>query len=173
MLEVLTTQRLVMREVRAQDREAWIALTGDRDVWRFIGPEPLTADQAWEKLLVKAGTYALTGLGNWAVCARDTGAVLGEFGFFEAYRGIAGTDGMIEAGWSYFPAHWRQGIATEAAIAAHDWLDRTFPGQATFALINGQNIGSLRVAETCGYAQARRFEDDRGVQVLMVRTQPV
>lgn len=169
MLEVLNTKRLVLREVRASDREAWIRLTGDADVWRYIAPEPLDAGRAWEKLLVKAGTYALTGLGNWAVCDRITGEVLGEFGFFDAHRGIDDTDGMIEAGWSYFKNCWGNGYATEAGIAAHDWFDRYFPKVETFALINSQNRASIRVAQKCGYTERHRFDDEGGEQVLMVR----
>ena len=169
MIDELTTKRLVMRGVRASDREAWIRLTGDERVWKFIGPDPLTPEQAWEKLLVKAGTYALTGMGNWAVCDRISGEVMGEFGFFDAFRGIEGTDGMIESGWSYFPQFWGQGIASEAGRAAHDWFDRHFPGRETFAIINAQNAGSLGVAANCGYKELRRYKEDRGEQVLMVR----
>jgi len=168
MIETLRTERLVMREVRATDRAAWIRLTGDRAVWRYIAPEPLDAGQAWEKLLVKAGTYALTGLGNWVVCL-PSGEVVGEFGFFNAFRGIEGTDGMIEAGWSYFPEHWGQGYASEAGRAAHVWFDRAFAGTGTFAIINAQNVASLGVAKNCGYVEARRYNDDCGVQVLMTR----
>jgi len=165
----LETQRLVMREVRASDREAWIRLTGDPKVWRYIAAEPLDAGQAWEKLLIKAGTYALTGLGNWVVCERGSGEVLGEVGFFDAHRGIAGTDGMIEVGWSYFPHVWGQGIATEAGRAAHEWFGRAFPDVGTFAIINADNMGSLRVAQKCGYVEDRRYDDDRGGQVVMTR----
>ena len=167
--DVLTTERLILREVRASDREAWIRLTGDADVWRYIAPEPLDAGQAWEKLLVKAGTYALTGLGNWAVCEKASGAVLGEFGFFDAFRGVEGTEGMIEAGWSFFKQAWGKGYATEAGLAAHGWFEGAFPGVSTFAIINAQNSGSLRVAEKCGYGKLRGYGDDRGEQVLVVR----
>jgi len=158
-----------MREVKASDRMEWIRLTGDERVWRFIAPEPLTPDQAWEKLLVKAGTYPLTGLGNWAVCDKTSQHLLGEFGFFEAHRGIDGTENMIEAGWSYFPEFWGQGFATEASRAAHDWFDSHFPNKDTFAIINAQNTGSLRVAQRSGYSELRRYKEDRGTQVIMTR----
>lgn len=166
----IITQRLVLRGPRASDRANFVRLMGDPLVMKYIAPKPLTEAESWSKLLLKAGTWGLLGLGNWIVFHRETGDFLGEIGFFDAVRDTTeDLAGAFEAGWSYVPDTWGQGIATEAAIAAHKWFDETHKGQRTFCIINEQNTASLRVAEKCGYRLLRSYEDERGTQRLMSR----
>lgn len=169
MLDHLKTTRLHLRPVRAGDAAFLAQLFGDAQVMAHIGSGVLDPDAAHEMLVLKAGAFALYGYGNWTVCLRDTGAPIGEFGFFDARRAARfGLDGAVEAGWSFLPEQWGQGYATEAVAAAHRWFDGHFAGRDSFVIIAKDNPASLRVAEKCGYGDGRAV-DHEGVENHVMR----
>lgn len=159
-----------MRETRRSDRADFARLMGNPHVMLYVAPQPLTEAESWSKLLLKAGTWQLMGLGNWIVCDKHNGAFLGEISFFDAVRDLTPDLGdALEVGWSYLPEVWGKGIATEAAIAAHNWYDASGFENPTFCIVNSKNGASLGVAEKCGYKLHREYEDERGLQRIMYR----
>lgn len=166
----IITDRLLLRETRLSDRDDFARLMGDAEVMRYIAPEALGRAESWSKFLMKVGTWHLLGLGNWIVCEKESGAFMGEISFFDAIRDLTPDLGdAYEAGWSFFPKHWGHGIASEAALAAHQWYDSAGISRPTFCIINEKNEASLKVAQKCGYTLHRSYNDARGRQQIMYR----
>ena len=71
----LRTQRLTLREPRAEDFDAFAAHLGDPETTAFIG----SADRqtAWRIFGCQAGLWLLHGTGWWIVEQRETGQVVG------------------------------------------------------------------------------------------------
>ncbi len=66
-----------------------------------------------------------------------------------------------ELGWAILSAHWGHGYATEAALAARDWIER----DRIISLIHPANVRSQRVAEKLGARIEQRVDDaERGRQ---------
>ena len=148
---VLETDRLRLRGALPEDLDAAARMWGDADVTRFIGGKPRTRQDAWFALLRGAGLWTLKGFGYWVVTDRKTGSFLGEAGFADFQRGL--DPGLIsgpEAGWAFAPEAWGRGIAAEAVLAAHRWLDQS-GAQASCCVIEPGNLASIRVAEKAGY----------------------
>ena len=156
-IPVLETERLTLRGHRLEDFPACAGLWADPIVTRYIGGVPLTAEEAWARLLRYAGHWALLGFGYWVAEEKATGEFLGEIGFADLKRDLDPPLGAIpEAGWVFTPAAHGQGYATEALRAILSWGESHFSNPKTACLIHPDNVASIKVAEKCGYRDALR-----------------
>ena len=121
-------------------------------------------DDAWRKLLRHIGHWSAFGMGVFVVRTREGGDFVGEVGFGSFRRGLGEAfDTVPEAGWILAPRWQGQGLASEAAVAAHDWLMARAP-ERTVCLIAPENVVSLHVAAKLGYRAYMRA-DYKGKQV--------
>jgi len=155
-IPVLETERLLLRAHRVEDFPACAAMWADPLVTRFIGGVPSTGQQSWGRMLNYAGLWALLGYGYWALQEKATGLFIGELGFADFKRDLQPPLDGPELGWALASAAHGQGFATEAVRAAGAWGDERFEGGRTVCIIGPGNHASIRVAEKCGYREARR-----------------
>lgn len=154
MIATLTTDRLILRAMQRDDFADFAALWAMPEMSRYNRPGPRDETASWRSFLANAGSWALDGIGQWAICWRDSGAFIGQVGFFDACRGLGPDfDGVPECGWAVAPIAQGQGVATEACLAAHAWMDARV-GE-TVALIAAGNEESERLAMRLGYRQFR------------------
>lgn len=154
---VLDTERLTLRAHRLEDFAACASLWADPAVTRYIGGVPLTAEEAWTRLLRYVGHWALLGFGYWVAEEKATGTFLGELGFADLKRDLDPPLGDIpEAGWVFSPIAHGKGYATEALRAILAWGDAHFSTTQTACLIHPENEASISLAEKCGYREASR-----------------
>ena len=118
------------------------------------------------------GLWHLLGYGYWTVCERRTELVIGEVGFADFMRVIEPSiSGIPESGWIIAPSHWGKGYASEAMIAAHDWLDHACPSRAT-CIIEPDNLASIKIARKCGYEEMTRSEIEGSPIIIFERPEP-
>lgn len=141
----LETERLVLREYRVDDFDAFAAHLADPESTAFID----VADRqlAWRIFACHSGLWVLFGAGWWAMELRETGAPVGVVGAF--YRlGMPG----IELGWNTYREYWGRGFASEAAAAAMRYAFEVKGESRAKALITAGNVPSIRVAQRLGMA---------------------
>lgn len=166
---VLETARLILRPFRADDVDAQAAMMGDPVVMRHLGGHPLGREDAWRKLLNGHACWSLFGFGYWAVERRGDGAMIGQVGFADFQRDVTPSiRGLPEMGWLFAREAAGQGYATEAASAGLDWIDEALNPPETVAIIDNDNLASIRVAEKCGF-DAREPALYRGEEILLFR----
>jgi RimJ/RimL family protein N-acetyltransferase len=154
---IVETKRLVLRDHRLADFDAYVAMWADPIVTRFIGGRPRTREDAWIRLLRHAGMWRHMGFGFWAVEEKATGRFIGEAGFHELRRDMEPSiEGTLEAGWGFVPDVHGKGFATEAVGAAIDWGVAIHPGMAMTCIIDPDNTVSMRVAEKHGFRERVR-----------------
>lgn len=110
----LTTERLLLRQWRHSDLDAWAAMNADPQVREFW-PELLTREQAAASLEYFGSELARRGWGWWAVEVSATGEFIGMAGL-DPVDEDAPVSG-VEAGWRLARTAWGRGYATEAARA--------------------------------------------------------
>jgi RimJ/RimL family protein N-acetyltransferase len=126
----------------------------DPDVTRYIGGQPSTEEESWNRFLRYIGHWALLGFGHWVVEEKATGAFAGEIGFADCRRNMEPSlNGTPEAGWVLVARSQGKGYATEAVRAAVAWGDEHFGSSRTACIIHPENQPSIRVAEKCGYRE--------------------
>jgi ribosomal-protein-alanine N-acetyltransferase len=112
----LTTDRLLLRRWRDDDREPFARINADLRTMEFF-PAPLSRAESDALLDRLEASIDRHGFGFWAVELRDSGELAGFTGLnvpaFEAPFTPA-----VEIGWRLAPEHWGRGYASEAARAA-------------------------------------------------------
>jgi RimJ/RimL family protein N-acetyltransferase len=153
----LETERLILREFRADDLDAHAATLGDADVMRFIGGKPMTREDSWRRLCSGVGSWQLIGIGPWAVELKSDGRMVGHCGFFEFQRDMQPSiRGEPEMGWIFDRSVHGQGIAFEACARALLWADEMLGAKSYPAIISVGNDASMKLAERLGF---KRLDD--------------
>lgn len=166
---LLETARLILRPFRATDVAAQAAMMGDDVVMHHLGGHALAREDSWRKLLCGAGLWPLFGFGYWAVERRSDGAMIGQVGFADFKRDMSpAIEGLPEAGWLFAREAFGQGYASEAVAAMLGWADGALDAPETVAIIDADNIASVRVAEKCGFDR-REDASYRGAPILLFR----
>lgn len=144
----LTTERLRLRAWRLEDVEPMAAINVDSRVGEWLGGT-IDLEETRARLQLYGYHWEEHGFGIWAVEERASGRLVGRTGLMHWDDWTAGPHDA-EIGWTFDPAVWGKGYATEAARTVLDWA-ATQPGLRTIiSITRPDNIASRRVMEKLG-----------------------
>jgi RimJ/RimL family protein N-acetyltransferase len=141
----LHTERLMLREYRREDFDAFAAHLADPVSSAHLVPADRHA--AWRIFCSQAGLWLIQGAGWWAAEEKETGQLVGSVGAF-----FREESKVMELGWNTYRAFGGRGFASEAAAAALDHALEVRREPKVRALIASANESSLRVAKRLGLA---------------------
>jgi len=151
---LIETERLLLRSFAADDLNAHAATLGDEQVMLHIGGKPLNREDTWRRLLSSVGMWQLMGMGAWAVERKSDGRMVGHCGFFQFERDMRPSIlGEPEMGWIFDRSVHGQGIAFEACHAALEWAETAIGAESYPAIIDLENIASMKLAERLGFVR--------------------
>lgn len=145
---MLTTERLLLRQWTAADREPFAAMGADPAVMAHF---PSVFDRSQSDAMadrLEAG-IAQRGWGFWAVEVRATGEFAGYVGLGPLKDSLSFAPG-VEIGWRLATAHWGLGYASEAARRALAYGFDELGLAEIVAFTTRQNTPSQRVMERLG-----------------------
>lgn len=154
MAMTLATDRLILRQFREDDLDAFAAVQADPVVARHVGDGSTTDRSAsWRLMAVFLGHWSLRGHGQYAVEERRTGAFVGRVGLWwpEGWPGL-------ELGWLIARDRWGRGYATEAARVVAAAAFPTLGVTRLISLVHPDNGASARVAAKLGALRERTIE---------------
>lgn len=145
---LIETERLLLRPMEMEDLDEFAALHLDPGVTRFI--RPLDRAAAEERLRRDESEWLERGHGLLAVLDRRDGDFLGRCGlkYWPQFD-------ETELGWVLRRNAWGHGYATESARACIKWGFSEFDVPYLTAMINRDNVRSVRVAERIGLTPIR------------------
>jgi RimJ/RimL family protein N-acetyltransferase len=152
----LETERLVLREPEQGDLDPLAEIFADEQTMRYLHPR--TRDQVQAGIDNMIRHWRRYDIGLFSLVRKSDDLVLGRAGFL-VWDPVVWVNGLqqevdkpyeIELGWTVRRELWGQGYATEAAVAARDWLFARPEHARLISLINIQNRASIRVAEKLG-----------------------
>ena len=154
---VFETERLVVAPWRDDHAAAAHAAYSQPEFVRYLGNPTPHPDVAHTRAWI-ARINASDNLGFWAVESRATGELIGA----AVLQPLPGGDGEWEVGWHVFPAHQRNGYATEIGrgAIAHGFADDL---NEIYAVVRPENTASLAVARAVGMAPVGRTDRYYGV----------
>lgn len=153
MIPRLHTERLILREWRHSDLDAFAAFSADLEVMRYLTGEPVARNDTWRNMASAAGHWMLRGYGLWVVERKSDAAVIGRVGLInpEGWPGL-------EVGWTLGRPYWGQGYATEAARASMSYGFLTQNVDWLISLIAPGNKASQAVALRLGETRGPDYE---------------
>jgi RimJ/RimL family protein N-acetyltransferase len=149
---LLSTERLVLRPVTADDHAALLAHWTQPDVRRFLfdGAAPSAAEVA-ETIEESSGDFAARGFGVWLI------ELSTEAGLDSTAAGLVGTAGLrplggsgLEIFYSLAPGAWGHGYATEAARAVLEYGLGPLGLPEVLAEVDEGNAASVAVVKRLG-----------------------
>jgi RimJ/RimL family protein N-acetyltransferase len=146
-----TTERLVLRRWRPQDREPFAAMNADPEVMRFIGEgRAMTRAQSDELADAIEAHWARHGFGLWCAAAREDPDTCIGFVGLAIPSFLPAVLPAVEVGWRLARPAWGRGLATEGARAALDHAFGPLELRSVISVIDPDNARSIRVAEKLG-----------------------
>jgi [ribosomal protein S5]-alanine N-acetyltransferase len=152
MKTILTTARLLLRELITEDADALARVICDPQTMQFYPMrfERPDADQWIER---NRRRYETDGHGLWAVVLRETGDMIGDCGV--TLQDVE-QERLLEIGYHLRRDQWGHGFATEAAQACRDWAFAQLETDFVISLIRPENEPSRGVAERNGMSVWKR-----------------
>jgi ribosomal-protein-alanine N-acetyltransferase len=160
---ILETARLVLRQVTLHDLDFLAEMMADPEVMRFY-PKCYSRDEVEAWICRQVDSYAKYGHGNWLVLKKASGEPIGRVGL---------TMQMVdevekpEIGYMIHRPFWRQGFATEAAIATRDYAFMQLNKPYVISLVRPENLPSQGVARKMGMKPGERLVHHGGLSHLV------
>ena len=151
---VIETERMRLRKLTPQDLDSLVEIYGDPQAMRYF-EKVFTRDEILERFLNRnLARYRDPGYGMYAVESKKQGEFLGLAG-----PNLEEVDGerYIEVGYSFKPAAWGNGYATEAAAACMRYAFERLGAQRVVSFIDPGNRPSQRVAQRNGLRKGKQI----------------
>ena len=156
---MIETERLTLRNWRAEDRAPFKALCNSPEVMACLGG--IASDEQIDAGIGRIQACAeANGFCFWAMERRADSAFLGFCGLKIALEPGLPVEGEIEIGWRLRHDAWGQGYAREAALASLRWAWANLPAPRVIAMTVAANRRSWGLMERIG--MTRRTELDFG-----------
>jgi [ribosomal protein S5]-alanine N-acetyltransferase len=151
-MDVLRTDRLLLREFELTDAPELFALNADPEVMRYTGDKPFTTVADAEALVRGYTCYRTDGYGRYSVVRLSDRAFLGWCGLRKQ------KDGSVDLGYRFHRRFWGSGYATEAGLASvqHGFTDLGL--EHIIGRVARANLASVRVLEKCGLRYWKELE---------------
>jgi RimJ/RimL family protein N-acetyltransferase len=176
----LESARLVLRRIAPDDQPFFTRIHALPEVAQYLYPEgrPRSPEETAAWLEATLASYEQLALGYLAVLRKEDGALIGRCGLMELVVETAAPEHGVRRGWfgrahapagialtfecelgyTFDPAAWGQGFATEAVRCVRDYARDVLRLPYAISAILPQNARSRRVAERFGVRAAGQME---------------
>jgi len=168
---VIETARLRLEPWDDAHFERFTVFMRDPAVIRYIRAEPLDRESALEQHEHSLTEWDVHGFGKRAIIEAGTDRWLGFVELSLVGPGKGSRDDDVEIGYFVRPDRWRQGIATEAALATRDDAFGRCGLEELIGRCRVENVASARVLAKVGFERLRLFELGDGIAVEIHRLQ--
>jgi len=151
----METQRLILREMAADDFLALYEILSDPQMMKFY-PAPFDEEKVNNWILRNQQRYRTDGFGLWAVVLKETGEVIGDCGV--TMQNIHGKM-LPEIGYHISKDHQRKGYASEAAKRCMEFVFAQTDFPAVYSYMKSTNVPSYGVAIKNGMRFIEEYDD--------------
>jgi ribosomal-protein-alanine N-acetyltransferase len=165
-MTIFETERLLVRHFTDTDYDNFFSLQGNAEVMQYIRA-PRTREESDNFLKEKIFSASPTDYkGYWAVEEKTGGQFVGSFVIIP----IPDDTEKTQLGYSFLPAHWGKGYATEVAKEGVRYFRERTPLTEIYAVTETPNIASYKVLVKAGFRPFNsKMEGEKELLVLIVR----
>ena len=147
MMQVLETERLVLRRLSTDDAEFVLEHLNDPSFHRYIGDRGVrSVEQARQYLVDRVmASYEKFGFGIYLVELKDSREQIGTCGLLKREEMED-----VEVGFALLPQYWSKGYALEAAQAVMEYGHQELGLERIVAIVNPGNSRSFKLLEKIG-----------------------
>ncbi len=162
----IDTKRLLLRRTEARDRDGYIELLCSDVVRRYLGGPHAHEDV--ERALPEvpgnhSGVFAVEAGGGFI------GIVTLDRRDPDRPGHVRASGNEVEVSYTFSPAYWGRGYATEAVAAVLQWVEGALPEEPVVLCTQSANDGSMRLAARLGFVERERFVEFGAEQWFGVR----
>ncbi len=145
---ILDTLRTTMIKYKKSDLDAFFKVICNDEVMLFIsgkGNSKEVAKEKFETILLtnKENEY----YGVYKVIHSQTNKLMG-FAKIVPFE-----NNYLEIGYALLPPYWRKGYTLEMIEKMTAHCQEFFPNKKLMAIVNNENVGSIRILEKCNYKE--------------------
>ncbi len=154
---VLTTQRLVLRQVHQDDADEMFFLRSDREVMKYIGRPLAIAVSEAKELIGKMND----GIANnndiaWAITLKGDDKLIGYIGFWRTDK----EHHLSEIGYALHPHHHHKGLMQEAVAALLEYGFHIMKLHSIQANVDPLNQASIKLLERNDFVKEAHFREN-------------
>lgn len=151
-MQIIETQRLKLRQWRAQDFEDFAAYYADEQTAKYVGGVK-NREEAWRHMALQIGHWHLKGFGYWAVDEKNTDVFVGCVGLWQSPGWPE-----LELGYWLMASQQGKGYAYEAGMRCKQYAVETLKAPSLVSYIDAQNTPSIKLAEKMGAVYEKTIE---------------
>jgi len=166
---IMETARLILREMSLDDVDVLQRMLSDSNTMAHY-PALFDREMTVAAIERNRARYREHGFGLWALVLKSDATIIGDCGV--TYQCVDDVD-ELEIGYHLRHAYWKQGYATEAAVACRDYVFETLGRDRVTSWMRPDNVASRRVAERVGMRLEKETTDGAGhPQVVYSMSRP-
>ncbi len=147
-MSITKTERLVLREMKAEDAKELSKVLSDPEVMRYSLKGVHTETQIHDYINNSIKLYKINGYGPWVIYNIISGEFVGICGL---NKHNIDNDELVHIVYRLAKTQQGKGYATEASFGVLDFAKKSLSLNHIHALIEPQNTDSLKVAQRAGF----------------------
>jgi RimJ/RimL family protein N-acetyltransferase len=151
---ILETDRLILRQIKMDDKEAVFEYRSDKETNKYQGSIPETLEEM--ENFIRKTAKQINEPDTWfqfVLLAKESNKVIGDIGL----HFLADDDRQVEIGFTLHKAYQKKGYATEALKSILNYLFSELNKHRIIASIDPDNIDSIRLVERLGLRKEGHF----------------
>ena len=158
---ILKTDRLLLRELKLSDVEAFFAMDNNPNVHNYLWNKPVQKiEEIIEIIQSVRQQYVDNGIGRFAMISKETNEFIGWAGLKYNTEAVNHKVNFYDIGYRLDEKFWGKGYASEAAVAWLNYSFETMKIKTMEAAAHTDNIASNRILQKIGMQCTGHYLED-------------
>ena len=157
---ILETNRLILRELKLSDAEAFFAMDSNPNVHSYLWNKPVQKmEETIEVIAFVRKQYVDNGIGRFAMISKETNEFVGWAGLKFNTEAVNNKVNFYDIGYRLDQKFWGRGYASEATFAWLKYAFETMNIKTMEAAAHIDNIASNKILQKIGMRMTEQYID--------------
>ena len=158
---IIETDRLILRELRLSDAEAFFAMDNNPNVHRYLWNKPTQKiEETLEIITFVRKQYLDNGIGRFAIISKETKEFMGWAGLKFNTEMVNNKTNFYDIGYRLDEKFWGRGYASETSFAWVQYAFETLKIKTIEAATHIENVASNRILQKIGMQFTEQYQED-------------